>query len=146
MVPCCGERLSWRDLSSAAELGGARLSQTHLLQRGRQRRALCGLGTTATLFAGGPRGLSASADVVTRRTVMPHAHQPGQAVFRSILPEDIDWKPFPAFPPEARLATLVGHPSEPGPYVIRVKVPAGTKLIGSIRSCRACSTSSRRSV
>ena len=24
-------------------------------------------------------------------------HQPGQAVFRSILPEDIDWKPFPAF-------------------------------------------------
>ena len=77
---------------------------------------------------------------------MPHAHQPGQAVFRSILPEDIDWKPFPAFPPEARLATLVGHPSEPGPYVIRVKVPAGTKLIGSIRSCRTCSTSSRRSV
>ena len=36
---------------------------------------------------------------------------------------------FPAFPPEARLATLVGHPSEPGPYVIRVKVPAGTKLM-----------------
>ena len=24
-------------------------------------------------------------------------HQPGQAEFRSILPEDIDWKPFPAF-------------------------------------------------
>ena len=60
---------------------------------------------------------------------MPRAHQPGQAVFRSILPEDIDWKPFPAFPPEARLATLVGHPSEPGPYVIRVKVPSGTKLM-----------------
>ena len=25
------------------------------------------------------------------------AHQPGEAVFRSILPEDIDWKPFAAF-------------------------------------------------
>jgi hypothetical protein len=26
-------------------------------------------------------------------------HQPGQAAFRSILPEEVDWKPFPAFPP-----------------------------------------------
>ena len=42
-------------------------------------------------------------------------HQPGQAVFRSILPEDIDWQPFPAFPPAVRLAVIVGHPSEPGP-------------------------------
>ena len=56
-------------------------------------------------------------------------HQPGQAVFRSILPEDIDWQPFPAFPPAVRLAVVVGHPSEPGPYVIRVKAPGGTKLM-----------------
>jgi quercetin dioxygenase-like cupin family protein len=60
---------------------------------------------------------------------MTRPHQPGQAEFRSILPEDIDWQPFPAFPPPARLAVLVGHPNEPGPYVIRVKVPAGTKLM-----------------
>ena len=56
-------------------------------------------------------------------------HQPGQAVFRSILPEDIDWQPFPAFPPAVRLAVIVGHPSEPGPYVIRVKAPGGAKLM-----------------
>ena len=56
-------------------------------------------------------------------------HQPDQAVFRSVLPEDIVWKPFPAFPPSARLAVLVGHPSDPGPYVIRVKMPAGGKLM-----------------
>jgi hypothetical protein len=31
------------------------------------------------------------------------AHQPSQAVFRSILPENIDWKPFPAFPPSVRV-------------------------------------------
>ncbi len=43
-------------------------------------------------------------------------HQPGQAIFRSALPEDIDWEPFPAFPPSARLAVVVGHTSEPGPY------------------------------
>jgi hypothetical protein len=45
---------------------------------------------------------------------MPRPHQPGQAVFRSILPEDIDWKPFPAFPPSARLAVLVGEPTQAG--------------------------------
>src|SRR5262244_655915 len=51
-------------------------------------------------------------------------HQSGEAVFRSILPQDIEWKPFPAaFPPSARLAVLVGEPNQTGPYVIRVKVP-----------------------
>lgn len=57
------------------------------------------------------------------------SHQPGQATFRAILAEDIEWKPFAAFPPEARLAVLVGQPSEPGPYTIRVKVPRGVKLM-----------------
>jgi hypothetical protein len=60
---------------------------------------------------------------------MARPHQPGQAIFKSILPEDIDWKPFPAFPPAVRLAVMVGHPAEPGPYVIRVKAPGGTKLM-----------------
>jgi quercetin dioxygenase-like cupin family protein len=60
---------------------------------------------------------------------MTRPHQPGQAVFRSILPEQIDWQPFPAFPPSVRLAVVVGHPSEPGPYVIRVKALGGAKLM-----------------
>jgi quercetin dioxygenase-like cupin family protein len=60
---------------------------------------------------------------------MLRTHEPGQAVFRSVLLEDIDWRPFPAFPPSVRLAVLVGQPSEPGPYVIRVKVPSGVKLM-----------------
>ncbi len=60
---------------------------------------------------------------------MTRPHQPGQVVFRAILPKDIDWKPFPAFPPSARLAVLVGQPSEPGPYLVRVKLPAGAKLM-----------------
>ena len=55
-------------------------------------------------------------------------HQPGEADFRSVLPEDIDWKPFAAFPPSARLAVVVGDPTKPGP-VIRVKVPSGLKLM-----------------
>jgi len=56
-------------------------------------------------------------------------HQPGQDVFRSILPEEIDWKPFPSFPPSVRLAVVVGQPSEAGPYTIRVKAPHGAKLM-----------------
>jgi hypothetical protein len=60
---------------------------------------------------------------------MVQVHQPGEAVFRSILPEEIEWKLFPAFPPSARLAVLVGEPTQAGPYLIRVKVPSGVKLM-----------------
>jgi quercetin dioxygenase-like cupin family protein len=57
------------------------------------------------------------------------AHEPGQNAFASTLPEDIDWRPFPAFPPSVRLAVVVGEPSQAAPYVIRVKVPSGVKLM-----------------
>ena len=60
---------------------------------------------------------------------MTSAHQPGQSIFKSVLPENIEWKAFPAFPASVGLAILVGQPSEPGPYVIRVKVPAGVRLM-----------------
>lgn len=43
-------------------------------------------------------------------TAMIRDHQPGEVVFKSILSEDIDWKPFPAFPPPARLARTCGRP------------------------------------
>ena len=56
-------------------------------------------------------------------------HQPEQTAYRSILPEEIDWKPFPASPPSARLAIVVGDPSQPEPCVIRVKVPSNIKLM-----------------
>jgi hypothetical protein len=63
----------------------------------------------------------------TRGTVRPH--QSGQAVFRAILPEEIEWKPFAAFPASVRLAVVVGQPLQEGPYTIRVKVPRGVKLM-----------------
>jgi hypothetical protein len=46
---------------------------------------------------------------------MTTKHQPDEADFRAILPEDIDWTPFPAFPAGARLAVMVGHPPRPDP-------------------------------
>ncbi len=57
------------------------------------------------------------------------AHQLGEDVFRSVLPDDVDWEPFSAFPSTARLAVVVGDPNKSGPYTVRVKVPAGVKLM-----------------
>jgi hypothetical protein len=57
------------------------------------------------------------------------SHQPGEEVFKAVLSEDIQWKPFPAFPPFVRLAVIVGNPAAAGPYTIRVKVPHGVKLM-----------------
>ena len=55
-------------------------------------------------------------------------HYPGESEFRVIRNDEIDWRPFPAFPPAARLAVLVGDPAKPGPYMVRVKLPGGTRL------------------
>jgi quercetin dioxygenase-like cupin family protein len=71
----------------------------------------------------------ATAKIAKAPQAAARSHQPGQDVFRSVLSEDIDWKPFPAFPPSVRLAVVVGQPSEPGPYTIRVKVPHDVKLM-----------------
>ena len=55
-------------------------------------------------------------------------HQPDEDRFQVINSEDVEWKAFSGFPPAARLAVLVGDPAKAGPYVIRVKLPAGTKM------------------
>jgi quercetin dioxygenase-like cupin family protein len=108
------------------------------VQENRRRRFL---GTVAASIVAALTSFRASAYASTRfsgavvsdqqiqKTTVVRNHQPDQAVFRSVLPEDIDWKPFPAFPPSVRLAVVVGQPSEPGPYVIRVKVPSHVKLM-----------------
>lgn len=69
------------------------------------------------------------ASVGDRKTTSYRPHQVGESEFRAVLPEQIEWRAFPAFPPEVRLAVVVGEPAQPGPYTIRVKVPAGTKLM-----------------
>ena len=59
----------------------------------------------------------------------PRDRQPDEGRFRIIHSEDIVWNAFPAFPEGARLAVLVGDPARPGPYLIRVKIPAGVKML-----------------
>ena len=56
-------------------------------------------------------------------------HQPDQGTFHVIRSEDVVWKAFPAFPTQARLAILVGDPTKPGPYVIRVRLPGNTRMM-----------------
>lgn len=56
-------------------------------------------------------------------------HQPDEDVFHVIRSEDVVWKPFAAFPTAARLAILVGDPTKPGPYVIRVRLPGNTRMM-----------------
>ena len=69
------------------------------------------------------------AAVVAEATKGVRSHQPGGAVFRTILSEDIEWKSVAVYPPSVRLAVVVGEILEPGPYTIRVKVPHGVKFM-----------------
>ena len=50
-------------------------------------------------------------------------------IFGSVTEEKLNWVPFPAFPAEARIAVVVGNPNLTEPYVMRVKLPAGVKLM-----------------
>jgi quercetin dioxygenase-like cupin family protein len=62
-------------------------------------------------------------------TAQPAAHQTGQEQFRVLRAEDVAWQAFAAFPAGAKLAVLVGDPTKPGPYVVRMKVPHSLKLM-----------------
>lgn len=59
---------------------------------------------------------------------MPEHHL-DQDRFTSLLPADVDWRPFAAFPPAARLAVIVGDPATTEPYTVRVRLPAGERLM-----------------
>jgi quercetin dioxygenase-like cupin family protein len=49
--------------------------------------------------------------------------------FSAVRPEALAFEPFPAFPPGVKLARVVGDPSQPGPYVVRVTVPDGVRMM-----------------
>jgi hypothetical protein len=55
---------------------------------------------------------------------MARLHQPGESDFRAILPEDIDWPPFPAFPRRCGWPCWSVNPQSLG-----LKVPAGERLM-----------------
>jgi anti-sigma factor ChrR (cupin superfamily) len=47
-----------------------------------------------------------------------------------VTPDKIQWGPAPAvFPPGAQFSVLAGDPTKPGPFVARVKVPDGYRIM-----------------
>jgi quercetin dioxygenase-like cupin family protein len=108
--------------------GHRRLAHFFLIfiQRSIQMRFLMKLVSFAVATAlVGTAGAHAAASNTTGDS--PQSLPLGQ--FGAVLSENVKWQSFPAFPAQARLAVLVGDPAKPGPYVVRVNVPAGVKLM-----------------
>lgn len=45
-----------------------------------------------------------------------------------VFPTDLKWVNLPGVPRAIELATVYGNPAQPGPYVFRARMPAGTDL------------------
>lgn len=87
--------------------------------------------TLVVLAAAGVFSGPAPAHSADQGTPAPAAKPQGLPLkeFGAVLPENLAWQSFPAFPPEARLSVVAGDPTRPGPYVVRVKLPGGVKLM-----------------
>lgn len=85
-------------------------------------------GTDMTCFASG----APLAGVALLVAAPAAAQQLSPKEIGSVRPEAIRFDAFAAFPPGAELAKVVGDPSRPGPYVVRVKVAGGVKLLPHI--------------
>ncbi len=58
-----------------------------------------------------------------------HSQNISKDKFDFVNNENIIWKSFPAFPNKVKLAILVGEPSKNEPFIVRVKVPEGEKIM-----------------
>ncbi len=67
--------------------------------------------------------------VAAALALVPTSGAPGDAVppATSVLPGDVAWRPDPRGP-GIHVATLSGDPRAAGPYVLRVKMTAGSRL------------------
>jgi hypothetical protein len=66
-------------------------------------------------------------------THKPEAHAPAPAVEVApahvmLSPGAIRWRPFPPGGPGASWAVLSGDPDKPGPFVMRIRQPAGARV------------------
>ncbi|MEQ9618027.1 MAG: cupin domain-containing protein [Deltaproteobacteria bacterium] len=60
------------------------------------------------------------------KEMKPDSSQPAMIM---TLPSDITWTDVPpALPPGAKIAVLEGDPHNPGPYTLRLKMPANYKI------------------
>ena len=72
--------------------------------------------------------VAATATAARAQTPAPMAGS-GPTAHVLLTPGDIKWAPAPpGVPPGAMVAVLDGDPSKPGPFTIRLKMPAGYKV------------------
>jgi hypothetical protein len=60
-------------------------------------------------------------------TAAPIAHSDYKPM-TDVFPVQLKWANVPSVPKAIELATVYGDPTQPGPYVFRARMPAGTKL------------------
>lgn len=60
-------------------------------------------------------------------TPVASAQEPGSGM-TTVVPGDKQWEKSKVMPYGMRVMYLYGHPSEPGPYVYRIRVPTGYKI------------------
>lgn len=70
------------------------------------------------------------AGAVLVSTALVRAQSPAGSEHVSVTPKDVVWGPAPpVFRPGAQGAVITGDPSQPGPYVVRMKAPAGYTIM-----------------
>ena len=70
-------------------------------------------------------------DLNRRASPRPYLREAGGAIPSAYSPNasQLEWAPAPNFVPEgAQITVLSGDPSNDGPYVVRLKMPAGYKI------------------
>jgi quercetin dioxygenase-like cupin family protein len=70
--------------------------------------------------------LSMAPGLVVGSTIVTQGAQPAPLEIR---PEALSWGPNPAIPPGGLNAVVVGNPSQPGRYVLRVRFPADYRIM-----------------
>jgi len=65
---------------------------------------------------------AAACDSRRKSTPMPPAYQLPSV---QLVPDKLQWRPYPA---GGEQAFILGDPSHPGPYVVRLRLPAGMRL------------------
>jgi hypothetical protein len=84
---------------------------------------------TAPLLCATPSGLGASAVVVAFVALLALPAWAAEQHHTVVPAEDVTWSPGPpTLPSGAQLAVLFGSPAEEGPFVIRLKFPAGYEV------------------
>ena len=69
--------------------------------------------------------LAAIAGIVLAGAPAAHGDHPSMT---NVFPEDLQWANAASIPRQIELATVYGNPAQPGPYIFRARMPAGTKL------------------